>query len=51
LNKADNAMPIINPANGKFVATVPVGRNPHEPAVSDDGEFGFSSNMKGTAFP
>jgi len=46
LNKADNAMAIINPTNGKVVATIPVGRNPHEAAVSDDGKFAFSSNMQ-----
>src|SRR6516162_3754387 len=33
LNKADNAMAIINPANGKVVATIPMGRSPHEAAV------------------
>jgi len=49
LNKADNAMAIINPANGKLVATVPVGRNPHEAAISDDGKFAFSSNMQGNS--
>ena len=49
LNKADNAMAIINPVNGKVVATIPVGRNPHEAAVSDDGKFAFSSNMQGNS--
>lgn len=49
LNKADNAMAIVNPANGKVVATIPVGRNPHEAAVSDDGKLAFSSNMQGNS--
>lgn len=49
LNKADNAMAIVNPANGKVVATIPVGRNPHEVAVSDDGKLAFSSNMQGNS--
>jgi YVTN family beta-propeller protein len=49
LNKADNAMAIINPVNGKVVATIPVGRNPHEAAVSDDGKLAFSSNMQGNS--
>ena len=48
LNKADNAMAIINPANGKVAATIPVGRNPHEAAVPDDGKFAFSSDMQGS---
>ena len=47
LNKGDNALAIVNPANGKVVGTVPVGRNPHELAVSSDGRLAFSSNMQG----
>ena len=46
LNKTDNAMAIVNPGNGKVVATIPVGSNPHEAAVSDDGKLAFSSNMR-----
>jgi YVTN family beta-propeller protein len=49
LNKTDNAMAIVNPANGKVVATIPVGRNPHEAAVSDDGKLAFASNMHGNS--
>jgi YVTN family beta-propeller protein len=49
LNKTDNAMAIVNPANGKVVATIPVGRNPHEAAVSDDGKLAFASNMQGNS--
>jgi len=49
LNKSDNALAIVNPANGKVVGTVPVGRNPHELAVSDDGKLAFSSNMQGNS--
>ncbi|MBV8843800.1 MAG: YncE family protein [Bryobacterales bacterium] len=49
LNKGDNAMAIVNPANGKVAGTVPVGRNPHEAAVSDDGKLAFSSNMQGNS--
>ena len=49
LNKGDNALAIVNPANGKVVATVPVGRNPHEAAVSDDGKLAFTSNMQGNS--
>jgi YVTN family beta-propeller protein len=46
LNKGDNAMAIINPANGRVVASIPVGQNPHEAAVSSDGKLAFSSNMQ-----
>jgi YVTN family beta-propeller protein len=49
LNKGDNAMAIVNPANGKVVAAIPVGQNPHEAAVSDDGRLAFSSNMQGNS--
>lgn len=49
LNKADNAMAILNPANGKVIGTVPVGNNPHELTVSDDGKLAFSSNMQGNS--
>src|SRR5215831_17344933 len=49
LNKGDNAMAIVNPADGKVVATIPVGRNPHEATVSDDGRLAFSSNMQGNS--
>lgn len=49
LNKGDNALAIVNPTNGKVVGTVPVGRNPHELAVSDDGKLAFSSNMQGNS--
>jgi YVTN family beta-propeller protein len=49
LNKADNAIAILNPTNGNVVATIPVGRNPHEAAVSDDGKLAFASNMQGNS--
>jgi YVTN family beta-propeller protein len=49
LNKGDNAMAIVNPANGKVVASIPVGQNPHEAAVSGDGKLAFSSNMQGNS--
>src|SRR5579883_324261 len=46
LNKGDNSMAIVNPATGKVVASVPVGQNPHEAAISSDGKLAFSSNMQ-----
>jgi YVTN family beta-propeller protein len=49
LNKGDNAMAIVNPANGKVIASIPVGQNPHEAAVSSDGKLAFSSNMQGNS--
>src|SRR5215831_9840175 len=49
LNKSDNAMAIVNPPDGKVVAIIGVGRNPHEAAVSDDGKLAFSSNMQGNS--
>src|SRR5215467_4973573 len=49
LIKTDNAMAIVNPTSGKVIATIPVGRNPHEAAVSDDGKLAFASNMQGNS--
>jgi YVTN family beta-propeller protein len=49
LNKGDNALAIVDPANGKVVASIPVGRNPHEAAISDDGKLAFTSNMQGNS--
>jgi YVTN family beta-propeller protein len=44
LNKADQALAIVDPANGKVVARVGVGEGPHEVAVSADGKFAFVGN-------
>jgi len=49
LDKGDNSMVIVNPATRKIVASIPVGKNPHEAAVSDDGKLAFSSNMQGNS--
>jgi YVTN family beta-propeller protein len=47
LHKGENAMAIVDPANGQVVGHVPTGQDPHELAVSDDGKLAFSSNYAG----
>jgi YVTN family beta-propeller protein len=48
LHKGENAMAIVDPANGKVVGRVPTtGQDPHELAVSDDGKLAFASNYSG----
>jgi YVTN family beta-propeller protein len=44
LNKADQALVIVDPLSGKVVARVGVGQGPHEVAVSQDGKFAFVGN-------
>src|ERR1700722_7726687 len=44
LNKADQALAIVDPASGKVVARVSVGEGPHEVTVSGDGVFAFVGN-------
>jgi YVTN family beta-propeller protein len=44
LNKADQALAIVDPAAGKVVARVGVGEGPHEVAVSADGKLAFVGN-------
>lgn len=44
LNKADQALAIVDPASGKVVARVKVGVGPHEVTVSADGKFAFVGN-------
>ncbi|HWE36109.1 MAG TPA: YncE family protein [Isosphaeraceae bacterium] len=47
LLKGENAMVYVDPASGKVEGKVPVGRDPHELAVSDDGTLAFASNYAG----
>ena len=47
LHKGENAMAIVDPSNGKVVGHVPVGQDPHELAVSEDGKLAFASNYSG----
>jgi YVTN family beta-propeller protein len=44
LNKADQALAIIDPASGKVIARVGVGEGPHEVSVSADGHFAYVGN-------
>jgi len=47
LEKAQNTLVIVDPASLTIVARVPVGDNPHEAAVSDDGKLAYVSNYSG----
>jgi len=47
LEKAQNSLVIVDPANLTIVARVPVGDDPHEVAVSDDGKTAYISNYGG----
>ena len=44
LEKAQNTLVIVDPTNLTIVARVPVGKDPHEVAVSDDGKTAYVSN-------
>lgn len=47
LEKEQNTLVIVDPASLTIVARVPVGSNPHEVAVSDDGRTAYISNYDG----
>jgi YVTN family beta-propeller protein len=47
LEKAQNTLVIVDPASLTIVARVPVGNDPHEVAVSDDGKTAYISNYSG----
>jgi len=47
LEKEQNTLVIVDPATLTIVARVPVGDNPHEAAVSDDGKTAYVSNYGG----
>jgi YVTN family beta-propeller protein len=47
LEKEQNTLVIVDPASLTIVARVPVGDNPHEVAVSDDGKIAYISNYGG----
>src|SRR5450432_2306902 len=47
LEKEQNTLVIVDPANLTIVARVPVGNDPHEVAVSDDGKTAYVSNYGG----
>ncbi len=47
LHKGENAMAVVNPANGNVLGRVPTGQDPHELVISDDGSLAFASNYAG----
>jgi YVTN family beta-propeller protein len=47
LEKAQNSLVIVDPANLRIAARVPAGENPHEVAVADDGLIAYISNYSG----
>ena len=47
LNKAQATASIISLADGKTIATMPVGEGPHEVAVSPDGNWAVAANYGG----
>ena len=47
LEKSQNTLVIVDPVSLKIVARVPVGAQPHEVAVSDDGKTAYVSNTNG----
>lgn len=51
LEKEQNTLVIVDPARLTIVARVPVGSDPHEVAVSDDGKTAYISNYGGLGGP
>src|SRR5450432_308073 len=47
LEKEQNTLVIVDPVSLTIVARVPVGNDPHEVAVSDDGKTAYISNYSG----
>jgi YVTN family beta-propeller protein len=48
LEKSDNMLAIVDPANLQIVARVPAGQDPHEIVASPDGKFAYISNYGGS---
>jgi YVTN family beta-propeller protein len=48
LEKSDNSLAIVDPANLRIVARVPAGPDPHEIVVSADGKLAYISNYGGS---
>ena len=44
LEKAQNTLVVVDPGSLTIVARIPVGNDPHEVAVSDDGRTAYISN-------
>src|SRR3989440_1057347 len=47
LEKSDNSLAIVDPANLQTVARVPAGPDPHEIVASPDGKLAYISNYGG----
>src|SRR3954471_7156391 len=47
LNKAEASASIISLADGRTIATMPVGDGPHEIAISPDGQWAVAANYGG----
>src|SRR5205809_8085703 len=47
LNKAEASASIISLADGRTIATMPVGDGPHEIAISPDGNWAVAANYGG----
>ena len=45
LNKSDATASLINPATGQTITKLPVGRGPHELAISPDGRTAYVANF------
>lgn len=48
LEKSDNSLAIVDPANLEIVARVPAGPDPHEIVASPDGKLAYISNYGGS---
>lgn len=48
LEKSDNSLAIVDPANFQIVARVPAGPDPHEIVASPDGKLAYISNYGGS---
>src|SRR5712664_1692801 len=48
LEKSDNSLAIVDPANLQIVARVPAGPDPHEIVASADGKLAYISNYGGS---
>jgi YVTN family beta-propeller protein len=48
LEKSDNSLAIVDPANSQIVARVPAGPDPHEIVASADGKLAYISNYGGS---
>src|SRR5438552_6900931 len=47
LNKSEASASLISLADGRIIATMPVGAGPHEVAVSPDGKWAVAANYSG----